>query len=100
MKKHPILGVWYASYKKFPEGPIVLGGPRWVTFSDMIEKIRFCWFHKKLERNNLPQIEDIQKENWVHIEFSKKIWCILKLGNIFKSPIHKKNIFERALCKK
>ena len=28
------------------------------------------------------------------------IWCVLKLGNIFKSLIPKKNIFGRSLCKK
>ena len=28
------------------------------------------------------------------------IWCVSKLGNIFKSPTAKKKNFERPLCKK
>ena len=71
-KKHPILGVWYTPYKKFPEGPIVLGGPRWVNFQKWLRKLGFVDYTKNESEITYPRLRT----------FRKKIGCVLSFQAI------------------
>ena len=72
-KKHPIVGVWYAPYKNFPEGPIVLGGPWWVNFQKWLRKLGFEDYTINEREITYPRVKT----------FRKKIGCILSFKAIY-----------------
>ena len=81
-EKEPFFGRTVRTLKNIFSGSHLHGWVPMDEFSETVEKSRFWWLQKKWEQKCIPQIEDIQRENSVRMEFSSHIY-----GNIQQKAV-------------